>query len=130
MKKTSFFSFIALILGVVFIGYIAQSSYKESKRNKQIQNEIAILQEEADKIRRDNFDLQDKISYFETDDFQERIAKEKLNLQKAEESVVIIKPSLSAKNLSAENDQQPGVVMINDNASNYSKWWDYFFKYE
>lgn len=128
MKKISFITVVISIIGLATIAAISWVSWKEAKRNKSIDQEIGALRQEAEKIQRNNRDLREKISYFETPEFQEKIAKEKLNLQKPEEQVVIVRPSLSLedkKEASKSNDT--------DNESegipNYKKWWDQFFKY-
>jgi cell division protein FtsB len=128
MNKKSLISILAVAMGVPAIIYVAYRAVQEGKRNKEINDEIRIMQEEAERIRRDNKDLRSKISYFETPDYQEKVAKEKLNLQKEGEQVVIIKPSPSAGTredaFGLESTEVSG-----DSRPNYRKWWDYFFKY-
>lgn len=93
MKKRSFFSILFAIIGLVVAGWISYYAVKESKRSRQIENEIETLRQEAEKLRQNNQNMSEKIGYFDTAEFQEKIAKEKLNLQKEDENVAIIKPS-------------------------------------
>lgn len=129
MRKRSFFSILFVIAGVVAAGWISYLSLKESKRNRQIREEIESLQQEADNLSQNNQEMQEKIVYFETSEFQEKIAKEKLNLQKENENVAIIKPSPVLKdNRIAENKPTAQAGALSEKP-NYKKWWDQFFKY-
>lgn len=71
--------------------------------------------------------MTERIAYFQTPQFQEKIAKEKLNLQKPDENVVVVKN---------RDDQKAEVIGVEDevysdevDTTNYQKWWDAFFKY-
>lgn len=116
-------------MGLVASGFIGYSAIKENQRNKQIENEIEALQEEAQKLRQNNQDMQEKILYYDTSDFQEKIAKDKLNLQKENENVAIIKPTPTLKESKADNSVDNESKMPEEEKSNYQKWIDYFFKY-
>lgn len=128
MKKKVSFAIFLFALGAVVAGLIGWAASKEAYRNKKIEQEINSLKQEAEKIRQDNNILEEKIAYFQTPEFQERVAKEKLNLQKPDEQVVFVKPSIAnevkadeAESLENETQEIP--------VKNYRKWWDYFFKY-
>lgn len=130
MGKKSFFSILFVIIGVIAAGSISYFAVKENKRNKQIEGEIEILRQEAEKLRQNNQEMKERIVYFETPEFQEKVAKEKLNLQKENENVAIIKPSPSF----TENAVPPEKEEVPSGGNtiqkqNYSKWWDYLFKY-
>ncbi|MFH0969633.1 MAG: septum formation initiator family protein [Patescibacteria group bacterium] len=129
MGKRSFFSIIFIIFGIIIAGWISYFAFKENRRNKQIENEISSLRQEADKLRQNNGDMKEKITYFETPEFQERIAKEKLNLQKENENVAVIKPSPVLRGGNAESQETKNVVAETDSRPNYVRWWDYFFRY-
>ena len=128
MKKTGIFSTILIFLVLVVAGFVSWKALNEAKRSRQIEKEIESLKREAEKIRQYNGTLQGKIAYFETQDFQEREAKEKLNFQKPNESVAIVKPTPKPESINNENQinkDQPsqGVAKI----PNYRKWWNKFF---
>lgn len=126
-KKTlaaKFFMFagiVALITIAVFLG-------KEFYRKRQIQSEINNLQAEAARINRENLRIGDKITYLESRDYQQREAKDKLNLQNPNENVVVIKPGVT-KGQPAANKDAPSALMPTPEISNPKKWWNYFFKY-
>lgn len=119
---------VFFVFGLVLAGIISFFSYKEAKRNSQIAQEIDNIRQEAEKIRKNNQDLRKKISYFETPQFQEGVAKEKLNLQKPDEQVVIVRPSAYYEDKkeipeNEENKEESREI------PNYLKWWNQFFKY-
>jgi cell division protein FtsB len=129
MKKVRIFSSILIFLVLVAAGFVSYKAFKEARRSQQIDKEIEALRQEAEKIRQDNSDLQEKIAYFETPDFQEKEAKEKLNFQKPDENVAVVKPVPETENLSTENkpdeNQAPAET---EKITDYKKWWNKFFK--
>jgi cell division protein FtsL len=126
MKK--FYIAIFLILGVAAIVAISRMSWQEAKRGEQINQEIENLRQEAERIRKNNQGMRERITYFETPEFKESIAKEKLNMQKPDEQVVIVKPSEYYENSQISNPSEQGETP-EDNLPNYAKWWNQFFKY-
>ncbi|MEI7891131.1 MAG: septum formation initiator family protein [bacterium] len=127
MKKKFSFVVIFFIAGIVLAVLISISAVREAYRSKTIEKEVQALQQEADRIAKENDLLGQRIAYFETSDFQEKIAKEKLNLQKTDESVVVVKPGAQKEQqqeVAIEEDVQPQAAV-----PNYQKWWNFFFKY-
>lgn len=116
-----------LVLGLIIVALISFAIFKETYRKKQIQKEISSLQAEVERVQKDNASLSDKIAYLGSNDYQEKEAKDKLNLQKPDEQVVIINPGQAQKQevQGDESVHQEIVVKV----SNPEKWWDYFFKY-
>lgn len=127
-RKMAWLIRILLVIGMAVLVLIIIAVGKETNKKNQVQAEIDKLREEAEKIEKDNSQLTDKLAYFESQDFQEKEAKDKLNLQNPEEKVVIIKPSL-AKEAKNNSDSQPDRVEVKIKMSNVQKWWDYFFDY-
>lgn len=126
-KKSSWLVKMIIFLALVAAVFIVLAIYRETYRKKQVQKEISDLQNEADKIQGDNLRLADKIAYLEGRDYQEKEIRDKLNLQKPDENVVIVKPSLTKKN--AENEPTIADQKLVVKESNPQKWWDYFLKY-
>ncbi len=118
--------------GVGIIALVSWAVYVSSKqmtRNERIQNEVAELQEEAERIRRENETLSEKIGYFSSVDFREQEAKEKLGMKKKEEQVVVIKPRPENTDVSVvESPKSAVVVGGRDSVSNGEKWWRLFFE--
>lgn len=110
-------------------GWVLYVSSKQIERNRRIEEEVSLLQTEADKIHRENDTLSERINYFSSDDFREQEAKKKLGLKKVEETVVVIKPSPedgTVGDASLGKNQQVS-DSNNENMPNYKKWWGIFF---
>ncbi|HEX8973973.1 MAG TPA: septum formation initiator family protein [Patescibacteria group bacterium] len=127
MKKKIFSTAAALfVIGMLLAVGISYSAVREAYRNKKIESEVADLKAQAQKVQDENDALSQKIAYLQTPEFQEKIAKDKLNMQKPDENVVVVKQS-------AQQDSEDPVVQSvqnnEDQTPNYRKWWDLFFKY-
>jgi cell division protein FtsB len=127
-KNHSFLAKTVIILGVLLFGLIIFAISKETYRKKQAQVEIDKLRQEAEKITRENVELTDKLSYLESRDYQEKEARDKLNMQKANENMVIVEPGLSQKDTAKETTDENGKKLF-VKTTNVEKWWNYFFKY-
>ncbi len=120
---------------IVLVAWVAYASSKQIERNKGIEKEVAALQAEADKIRRENETLSEKISYFSSSSFQEQEAKKKLGLRKADENVAVIQPRTVVEE--EKNEEQTTMAGASsagtrdrDHLPNYRKWWERFFSNE
>jgi peptidoglycan hydrolase CwlO-like protein len=128
MKKKFSFVIIFFIAGIAVAVFISSNAVREAYRSRRIETEVTNLKNEANRIQNENEILKERIAYFQTPEFQEKIAKEKLNLQKPEENVVVIKRGI----------EQPVAVVADNSAEdevkqdvpNYVKWWNSFFKYD
>ncbi|NTW27431.1 MAG: hypothetical protein HGA36_03835 [Candidatus Moranbacteria bacterium] len=126
-KKKFSFVVIFFIAGIVFAVFISTSAVREAYRSKTIEKEIETLKHEAQRIQNENDAMTERIAYFQTPEFQEKIAKEKLNLQKPDENVVVVKKGIGQlPQVAAATDE---IVEDTDNRPIYLKWWDLFFKY-
>ena len=119
---------IAIFLGLILIGMIIFAISKETIRKRQVEQEIGKLKEEASKIEKENVELSDKVAYLNSNDYKEKEAKDKLNLQSPGENVVIVKPGVVSQGQNVQEDTVGGKKVI-VKVSNLQKWWDYFFKY-
>lgn len=119
-------SILALVGGGALIIVIAIAAVRQTHRTNGIEQEIAQLQAEADRVRQDNALLQDRVSYFSSEEFQEREAKEKLGLQKEGEQMVMIRPSVSQEAAEEQFQQNANIVSVAEEP-NYKKWWHLFF---
>lgn len=128
MKKKFSFVVIFFIAGIVLAATISTSAFREAYRNRKIQKEVEDLNAEAKHIQNENDLLRQRIAYLQTPEFQEKVAKEKLNLQKPDENLVIVKPGVQQEQEKEENVQQE--TEVKQVLPNYVKWWNYFFKYQ
>jgi cell division protein FtsB len=116
-----------LTLAFITIGGIAIS--KEIYRKRQVQREIDSLRAEAEKIKKGNLDLEQKLSYLGSQDYREKEAKDKLNLQSPGENVVVVKPGALKKEEDKSDDTPEQSLVEGPGVSNPKKWWNYFFEY-
>lgn len=117
-------SIIALIL--LIIGIFGYTLSKEISKKKQVQNEIRLLELEAEKIEKENMKLEERIAYLGSEDYKKKEAKEKLNLQNPDEKMVVIMQGPAVKQ---EIGEEPTpVVYKENNIPNYQKWWNLFFE--
>jgi len=115
---------VLLALTVFLFGYAFS---KELKKKKKIREEILSLQEEAQKVERENMEIKKRISYLGSKDFQEIEAKERLNLQNPGEKMVVISPSPISKDekeavYSSEKDKPIIEESPKDYRNNFQKW--------
>jgi cell division protein FtsB len=129
MKKAGFFLYYLFIIAMLgAIGFVSYKTLQETQRKKQIEQEISALREEAEKVRKENQDILEKIAYFESPEFQEWEAKSKLNFQRPDENVVIVKPSPSQESNTEKNELINESVKPLEKIPNWKKWWNQYFK--
>ncbi len=129
-KKSSFFLKIFLLIALAALIMIFQSSFRETYKKNQILKEIARLEKQAQEIDRENFAVEERLAYLESEEYKKKEAKDKLGLRDPGEFVVFVKPRVSQENNSIDSEISPAnSVTPNDPIiSNPLKWWQYFFK--
>jgi cell division protein FtsB len=121
------FSGMFFLAGLAVLVLIGISLGKEVYRKRQIQKEIEGLQSQISQMGQQNGDMENLISYLSSTDFQEKQAREKLNLQKSDEKMIVLRKDV------VQPDSQPQNTAVNpqappeDNSPNWQKWWKYFF---
>jgi cell division protein FtsB len=117
-----------VVIIVALISWAVYVSSKQLSRNQRIEDEVSALQEEANKISRENETLTEKIRYFDSNDFREQEAKEKLGMKKAGEEVVVIKSwQQDEEEASPIDTKAASLEQIDEQSPNYKKWWHLFF---
>jgi cell division protein FtsL len=97
-ESSGFWLVWPIILLAIFVAVIfAYSISKETKKKKQVETEINLLKEQAEKIAKENMTLQERIRYLGSEDYQKIQAKDKLGLQSPGENVVVISPGPEKK---------------------------------
>jgi cell division protein FtsB len=104
-------SILLLLVMVITAKLLAQK--------REVDSEIAKLKAEAEEIESQNTEFSNLIKYFNTPEYQDRQAREKLNLQKEGEHVVILPKFVEDETAAAAAKEQ--------NRSNPKKWFEYFF---
>jgi cell division protein FtsB len=89
-------------------------------QKREVMNEVRSLSQKADEINRQNGELEELIKYLKTPEYAEQQAREKLNLKKEGEYVVVLPDS------SAEEEAQGNKNHSDD--SNIARWIKYFFE--
>jgi len=90
-----------------------------------IEREIAQLKAEFQELEQKNINLDQLISYFQSETFQEEEARTKLGLQKEGESVVILPQQTSEEVILSSNNGD--LRSTTEAKRNPTKWWQYFF---
>ncbi|MBU0598097.1 septum formation initiator family protein [Patescibacteria group bacterium] len=118
---------LAIVFEIVILIALSTALAKEIIHKYQISSEINGLQEEVAKLEQNNLELNDLISYFESDTYKEEQARLQLGLQKPDEKVIAVLGD-STELAQAEADQAVAVAAnTNDTRDNPQKWWDYYF---
>ncbi|MFA5925423.1 MAG: septum formation initiator family protein [Parcubacteria group bacterium] len=114
------------VAGLAVLVSIGISLGKETYKKRQVQKEIEGLQTQVKKLNQENGELNNLIAYFSTQEFQEKEAREKLNLQKENEQMVVLRKE------SENTDQKPATENDlsspkDDTSPNWQKWLKFFF---
>jgi cell division protein FtsB len=106
---------VALVVALAAIGFITVELYMQKR---QVDSEIARLKAQSDDLKSGNSQLSELIKYLDTPEYKEREAREKLNLKRPGEQVVVLPEESTAGSVaSAKTESQ----------SNPQKWLKYFF---
>lgn len=109
----------ALVLLFVFIVY---SIYQEKREQKVTDENIASLQGEIYVLENKSLELAQLIKYLRSDEFVEKEAREKLNMQKQDEQVVIVPEDDDELIGQVAGDMHQGLQ------ANWTLWVEYFFE--
>jgi cell division protein FtsB len=125
-KKKSFlgrFSFQIVVCCVLVAVFVLGSALsRELYREYQIKKEIDKLKVEIEAMEKDNYELSQLLEYYQTDEYKEAEARQRLNLKGEGEKVVMIENKESgAEEVSDEAQSRK------DKSPNHVKWWNYFF---
>src|SRR3989344_887004 len=94
-------SILFLFIGIFLLGNLAQGIFDAWRGRERIQKMRQDLQE----IARENETLQQEIQYYQSDEFVEKEAREKLNLVRPGETVIIV-PEEALKKEESERIKQ------------------------
>ncbi len=100
----------------------SSSNYQLRSKTDELENQIARLEGQID-------NLGYKITYYKTDSYREKLAREKLNVAAPGESVVVIKDD---KRTQPSEIVPTAIVLKSDQQSlaekpNYQQWWLFLF---
>lgn len=113
---------VAIVTGI-FVFFILLSLAQEVNRQWQVEREVHKLENEAKNMQASIVELENLNEYFRTDDFQERLAREKLNYQAAGEQVVLIPD----EDLDIQNNEVFSNTEKSKEVLYPQRWWNVFF---
>lgn len=117
-----------LLLAVIWIGLVSVRAYY---KKYQLDQEITALKFQIGKLDKQDQDLSQLLKYFDSSNYLEIEAKDKLNLKKSDESVVMVPEAAISQELATQQATsgvgqsfatQPSVA-----ENNLIKWWNYLF---
>ncbi len=106
-----------IITLVVILAGISILEFRQWRKRRQIQVEIAHITQQQAEYQQKNKDLEQSLSLLNTQNYKEKIAREQLNLKKDGEIVVNFSNAAGPLAQSAPEALQ----------TNPQKWWRYFF---
>ena len=123
-KATVFVLLLAFIwLGIVLV----KATYKKYQLNQ----EIASVKNEMEKLDKKGQELNQMLDYFNSQNSLEKEAREKLNLKKEGETVVIINENSFTQEAAilpvTTTAATPDDDSFKNDENNLIKWWKYFF---
>jgi len=108
---------VAFLIVVVLLVSLAQ----EMNRRLQVQREVVKLEQQVQEMERSVIELENLNQYFRTDDFRERIAREKLNYLAPGEKAVLIPHTEIYDGVPNQADEAETAPSIPE------QWWRVFF---
>lgn len=112
---------VIIAVTLLIVGFILISLAQEVNRRWQTQREIQKLETQVHDAQKQVVELQNLNQYFSTDDYQERLAREKLNYQGPGEHVVAVPDNVAAPTPVAGNTAPIASISIP------LAWWKVFF---
>ena len=112
-----FYSKIFLILLGAVLLFTIVIEFRQWQTRRQVDQEIASLQAEEQRLKENNQQLEQSINFLSTPEYQEKLARLQLNLKKDGE-VVIDFPTNQPTNTQPEPPKPK---------SNLYNWWQYIF---
>jgi cell division protein FtsB len=121
-----------LLLAVIWVGLVSIKAYY---KKSQLDQEVTSLKSEIGKLDQQDQDLSQLIKYFNNQNYLEKEAKDKLNLKKSDENVVMVPEGQLNEEADASQElsstKTNGILNNSQSArdaeNNLVKWWKYLF---
>ncbi len=128
MRKVFNFSKTAFWVGLIFILYMFAILTNETGKNYQLRSKSDELEQEIAQMQSQIEELGYKVTYYRTESYQDRLAREKLGLQKPGESVVIVKKDNNQTfEVPAENIKLQDKDEYELSKSHWQQWREFLF---
>lgn len=108
------------IIGLIFLVVIIFPLARTYSQRRLVEQEIAGVQNQISDYEQQNQQLQELLTYIQSDQSLEEQARLNLNLKKPGEAVVVVEDQKTASTA-------VGTVATGSAANNLIKWWRYFF---
>ena len=113
-------------IGLVLVIYMFIVLAVETSQNYTLRSKSQNLEIQIAKLEEQIEDLGYKVTYYKTDSYRDRLAREKLNVAAPGESVIIIKDD--KRNSNKDDESVNKVVLKTDEEAlsekpNYQQWW-------
>jgi len=118
MRRNKLKTKIIKLTGILFLLYLIFSVGKVSYQNWKFNQMTKDLTEEVSLLEAENTNLQNKILYYKTNSYKERIMRERLQYQKPGEEVIVL---MAGKQGEDKKDSEEIKI------SNPRKWWQFLF---
>jgi cell division protein FtsB len=99
---------------------LLRQEWQQWQKRSAVDREIQTLQNQQAQLEDKNNTLEQSLSYLQTVNYKERLARQQLNMQKQGEIIISF-----PENIEGEVSPQAGTVA--GGPSNAAKWWDHFF---
>ena len=132
LHQSSNFTKAIIIIELFVVSYLLYTLTVSVYKSYQIDQHILAFKQENEQIALENKKKEQDYSYFTSDAYLEKMAKQNLNLINPGEEVIIIPSSTGATTGSAANNKNNPDNNNDDSAqikklSNPQKWWKFFF---
>jgi cell division protein FtsB len=118
-------------IGLVLAIYMFVVLAVETSQNYSLRNKSDNLESQITKLEQQIEDLGYKVTYYKTDSYRERLAREKLNVAAPGESVIIIKDDKRNEKATKEDEVSIDNLKTDEQAlsekPNYQQWWIFLF---
>lgn len=128
MRKLFSYSRIIFWVGLIAAIYMFAILASETSKNYTLRARSDDLQNQIDQLQAQIEQLGYKITYYKTDAYKERLAREKLGLQAPGESVVIVKaqnPGTNSGNSVTVPIELQSKTDTESQKPNQQQWWDF-----
>ena len=105
---------VVLLLGLVV--FLANLRFQQWRAQRAIESEKQAIAAQAETLEKKNRDLNQSLSYLNTPDFKERVARQQLNLKKNGEVVYSF----------SEDQASSSPTQTKTASNNFQKWLEYF----
>lgn len=127
MRKFFNFSKAAFWVGLIIVVYMFAILTSETGKNYNLRSHSDELEEEINQLQSQIEELGFQIQYYKTDVYKEKLAREKLGLQKPGETVVIVPKSETQLNPTVQSTRLYTTTETQPTKSHWQQWRDFLF---